>query len=279
MSVIHSTNQPYYSSGLPLDPSELEDFEAFFASEEGYWDDDEVQQEGNSFLEEKIEKIKQEAIPELSPIREDFKSGDLIYGLFQPRDNFAKKLFGEDEFNRHVTQINENESKLVPPELNCIYIDCINNQFICNKSDSNSYAYNNELIPEREDAQAFKNWIDNHEQYNPNKFSDNEQIISRIGKGCKAGIEYTTNNGKNVFFVLDELNEELVINEGVEECWRNSITGKELRWIYRHKDNGNVKNSVKFIKDCKIVRAPWEANSELWKRYEEYRTTKQSKAS
>lgn len=117
-----------------------------------------------------------------------------------------------------------------------------------------------------------------HQKYDPNKISEEFQINNRIGRACKGGIEYTTRNGNDIYFVLDELDIEWAIRDVIfpSPLMGKSITGREIRWVYRNRENPEVKDHVKFVRDNEIVSTPWETDKKPWQVYDIYLEKKHS---
>ncbi|WP_223879184.1 hypothetical protein [Chitinimonas arctica] len=101
---------------------------------------------------------------------------------------------------------------------------------------------------------------------------DNEN--SRIRRKCKGGIAWAVSNSRTIHFVLDglemqEVCEKSYIGNGYDETngalpKKRSITGAELRWVYRNSHGENearrndIVKSVQFWKDFKRCKPPWE---------------------
>lgn len=89
----------------------------------------------------------------------------------------------------------------------------------------------------------------------------------------KLGLYIFTQKGRKVHFVLDMLNIDSVIhkNYGSETEENRSITGAELRWLYRNRDNPQVYKNVQFWYQGKECSPPWLEGApkyqKAWKHY------------
>ncbi|WP_092510851.1 hypothetical protein [Xenorhabdus mauleonii] len=92
-----------------------------------------------------------------------------------------------------------------------------------------------------------------------------------LGRKCKAGISWVTMkktkdrliNRIHIHFLLDGINQAQVIDKQGKY-----ITGKELRWLYRHRHHPLVAKKVQFWMDNKPTLPPWTGfGSSDWSRY------------
>ncbi|WP_045972228.1 hypothetical protein [Xenorhabdus doucetiae] len=95
-----------------------------------------------------------------------------------------------------------------------------------------------------------------------------------LGRKCKGGLLWVGKSDSelvqdiHVHFILDDINMQWVADKH-EEFEKKSITGKELRWIFRNRHNAKVKQKVQFWQDGKPVCPPWESEeSHIWDNYE-----------
>ncbi|MDF7758547.1 hypothetical protein PU683_03230 [Kosakonia cowanii] len=115
--------------------------------------------------------------------------------------------------------------------------------------------------------QEFRNFLKSSPKYKSalDSAGNNEDIRRK----AKAGLQWAVNSGRNVHFVLDDLNISNVINKQHKgknadtpasngKKKNRAITGAELRWIYRNRMNENVKSHIFFWLEGKVVLAPWE---------------------
>lgn len=162
----------------------------------------------------------------------DPKEGDLVYGVKDTRkwymENFFKEkgIFTIDEFK--VLQIDKGKTN-----------------------------------------QSFLDAIAIHKKYNTAKNSgDTNEAVRRK---CKAGIEWGVSQKKQIHFILDELDLKAVVNKDYDgknsdraatstKPKNRSITGSELRWIYRNRHLAEVQAHVQFWAVTEKCLPPWEAD-------------------
>lgn len=168
------------------------------------------------------------------------QKGDLIYGV---NTSFARKWYTNynKKFKSIVVTIDEYKIlKLDPPS----------------KLDKDN---------------SFSSFLSNHEKYKSALHAKgNNQDIRRKSKG---GIEWGISNNKKVHFVLDDLDIISVIKKNyqgknadkglsTDKNKNRSITGSELRWVYRNKNNPLVRDSVIFWAGGEEVAPPWSKDLE-----------------
>ncbi|MEX0447773.1 hypothetical protein [Xenorhabdus sp. SGI246] len=67
----------------------------------------------------------------------------------------------------------------------------------------------------------------------------------------------------HIHFILDGINMDTVVYK-----YDKNITGKELRWLFRHREYPNVAKKIQFWLNDTPTTPPWEeAGSTLWKNY------------
>ncbi|WP_370552324.1 RHS repeat-associated core domain-containing protein, partial [Enterobacter cloacae complex sp. P31C] len=95
---------------------------------------------------------------------------------------------------------------------------------------------------------------------------DHGTVFSKkiVSRGSKAGISMLLEKGNDarIHFVLDNIDMDKVISKNDN----NSITGSELRFLYRNRNK--LEGKVHFYVDHKEVKAPWVSNSARWRKYE-----------
>lgn len=110
-----------------------------------------------------------------------------------------------------------------------------------------------EVIAERlNDVQrgiSFRDFLSQHPRYNitDSKFSDlsNEDLWM---KTSKAGLEFQTKlRDRRVIFLADCLVDTVSEIAAKKGKYGNAITAHELRWVYRNRNDDQVKNNVKFF--------------------------------
>lgn len=173
--------------------------------------------------------------------------GDLIYGV------------NSDCGRKWYTQLKEGFAGVVTT------IDC----YPILKTDSKTAR-----LPD--DWQAFKAIVEQHPKYSSilQPDSDKDSLENeQLRRKCKAGLEWAISTGKDVHFVLDDLNLDAVIRKNYKgknsdtkskgAIKNRSITGSELRWLYRNRKTDGVKQHVFFWSEGKPVPAPWEADTSV----------------
>lgn len=89
---------------------------------------------------------------------------------------------------------------------------------------------------------------------------------ARTRRACKLGIKFCVERGIKIYFVLNGLDEG-GMRQVIAKTPPGSFTNSELRYIFRNKDNPLFKENIIFFRDGKIVPAPWETDSGLWREY------------
>jgi len=170
----------------------------------------------------------------------DSYSEGLIYGLNSPRERYIKS---NKELKMKVRTIDE--FKIL--------------------KDDPKYS--------RVDVNDFKTFLIRNDKYKEVVGgSGSNQNIRRKAKG---GLEWATSKGVHVHFVLDELDINAVINKNFRRKngdsdpgsirKNRSITGSELRWLYRHWSDDKVRKNVTFWVEGTKVPPPWEKDVKLFK--------------
>lgn len=85
----------------------------------------------------------------------------------------------------------------------------------------------------------------------------------RIKRMSKAGLNLFLLKGRTVHFVLDGINMDQVPTKSFNSEATNtrSITGAELRWIYKHRDEQTVQDNIQFWANKKPTTPPWSPDS------------------
>ncbi|WP_459177608.1 RHS repeat domain-containing protein, partial [Ewingella americana] len=120
-----------------------------------------------------------------------------------------------------------------------------------------------------EKNESFKNLMASHDKFKTavRGSGSNEDIRRK----CKGGIAWAVENNIKVHFALDGMDLDKVVlknfdgkngdREEINGSKKNrSITGSELRWVYRHRNDPAVRKMVTFWNDRKNIPAPWEEN-------------------
>lgn len=199
-----------------------------------------------------------------------FKAGDLVYGIEKGANSFDK---GREHYVDHVF------NSQVP---------CRIDNYRVFKNDTSGSLHQNLSPEEKEKFLAeetrFLDSLKQHEKYKSVVVPDDskstekkEESNSALRRKSKGGLHWATFvEQKHVHFVLDSLDIKAVITKsysGKENADKpkgassglptdskknRSITGSELRWIYRNRDKSPVKEHIHFWLDEKHCSAPWE---------------------
>ena len=86
---------------------------------------------------------------------------------------------------------------------------------------------------------------------------------------CKGILVWAATNSRKVHFILDGIDFKKVVGKAVR-----SITGSELRMLYRNKDNPDLMDCIRFYLNGLPANAPWEGNLALWANYKPKYTPK-----
>lgn len=130
-------------------------------------------------------------------------------------------------------------------------------------------------------AETYSNFLRKHKRYSfentfieygEGHYSQNEtEVRTTLSKymtrASKAGLEMyinSTGNGQ-VHFILDNINlDDVVLKRVRQDTGLPSITGSELRYLYRHR---TLNRKVHFYLNGGETCAPWVSNPALWKKY------------
>ncbi|CAH1662662.1 conserved hypothetical protein [Hyphomicrobiales bacterium] len=194
-------------------------------------------------------------MPFAPPFKESFQPGDIIFGL---------GTFMAYDFDRY--------SHLVSPDLMRQLINI--NRYLINGEKLNSFtpSDNSEFLAE----------ILRHPKYRQAADLEYPDFV-RWRKKSKFGLYWHTHSESSatVHFFLDQLDIAAVIKKSHEHDYvtplggkRRSITGSELRWIYRNRHDPQVQKSVQFWRNGYPEYPPWDASFWQsprdfcsWKRY------------
>lgn len=128
----------------------------------------------------------------------------------------------------------------------------------------------------------YLNYVSNHEKYSSiqsepytemanRRFYDNPSLV--FGRKCKAGLGWATESDIHVNFLLDNLNMDEIVDKIPDtrnltfEAPTTSITSRELRYLYRNRNNEKIRSNVQFWNEGKPVAPPWKSDPETWSRY------------
>ncbi|PHM28958.1 hypothetical protein [Xenorhabdus budapestensis] len=234
-------------------------------------------------------------MPFFRPFRENFYKGDLIYGLTDSR----KKYVNESKNFLIAKHCNDEalyppifiDNYLTPAELNHMKNfmknyqgknkknNWINNEeksSFQNRAEEYSRRYWYEKPKKQEDEDKYNhykrdffNHLKSHHKYRTITENINEYNKIDIGRKCKGGLSWASIvNGNlphdmHIHFILDGINMDSVVYKHDK-----NITGKELRWLFRHREYPNVAKKIQFWLNDTPTTPPWEGTgSTLWKNY------------
>lgn len=122
------------------------------------------------------------------------------------------------------------------------------------------------LMEDRGKFRGFWHFCERQSLKSENKGKD----LHQIHRLCKMGIKYQAKRGRRVHFVLENLNQADVVQKN-----RRSVTGSELRSIYRQWSDPSIRAAVQFWSmdqegDYVNVSAPWHnpQTAEVWSQYQ-----------
>ena len=221
----------------------------------------------------------------------DYEEGDLFYGLSRHRLKFLRRNFLDKDLDNRIER--REDGKIMAGSSAPISIDTINNMFLgtgaefmlikdkeerkqlTEKQKEEMKSFDRKKPVDSKIAKKFKLFLSKHEKYNPEKCPTEKDLWIRIGRACKGGLEYvTTKLKKKIHFVLDGIDYALTIKDLKKSKEDRLITGKELRWVYKHRENEKIMSKIIFYKDNVQTKAPWETDPQLWLEYEQHRNEK-----
>ncbi|MFC7517189.1 hypothetical protein ACFQUU_19445 [Herbaspirillum sp. GCM10030257] len=199
----------------------------------------------------------------------NFREGDLVYGVEKSSGPLAW------DRNHYVRQV-----------FNARHLPCKISDFRVLLEEQNQ-PLNKRKVPEEKSGDFLsqeKNFIETLTKHDKYKTAVNggEFDNSAVRRKSKGGLYWATKEAKkHVHFVLDGLDIKSVVTKsfagengdhpigsseslGSGEVKNRSVTGSELRWIYRNREDSDVQRYVHFWFEGKPCRPPWE----------EYKTTR-----
>jgi hypothetical protein len=195
-------------------------------------------------------KIRSEKImPFHRPFYSDVKPGDLVYGLSGPRQrwfiarNINPKGYTIDDFGGTRSDVIFTQANYgLPP-----------------------------------DQKAYTEYLKTHPRYSRinriYRHRRNDETPEDFRTKCKAGLAWTTDPTRTnsaIHFILDELNMQEVIEKRENNFYTppiRSITGSELRWIFRNRHMPLVQKTIQFWLHGQMVIPPWEYDRNAWRAY------------
>ncbi|MEQ1961631.1 hypothetical protein ABLB69_00265 [Xenorhabdus khoisanae] len=221
-----------------------------------------------------------------SLLTNEFKRGDILYGLGAPRASalsnldkigFKRKSPVTDSSKKLRSRFAQLFGKKEKIKTNILIQNDITNA-VWNPSKPSEYADDKSIKKELHDynrAIEFRTFLSAHPKYN---VKEDETLITALmnnpsaavplwKKTSKAGLEYQLMHRKSpVHFLVDTIGDDIdtVISK---QGHGTSITSSELRWLYRHKDTEAVKQNLKFWRDGEAVPHGEVFAEEKWNNY------------
>lgn len=190
---------------------------------------------------------------------ESFEDGDLIYGLLATRDNYV------NNFSRFSDALTQND-RLGSAD----YFMDFYRPYWDGRYESNTLRQN-----------KFKTSILNNRRYN-NIIKKAEKSNSNVMRKCKAGLNWAKEDNIRVHFLLEDIDMIKVVNktgENIEKLGTvKTVTGSELRWVYRNRHDEGVQKNVQFWNRGRRVDPPWVTDSAPWDMYDRKREEKRLRA-
>lgn len=214
-------------------------------------------------------------MPFFPPFRTGFDSGDIVYGL-----GGARKIY------RHNFRIGCFDFFNFDPMRGGATID----QYALCKTEIDYRAEHFPTFRVPDKNREFQEFVGRHQKEKYRSLLDARPTYVQIAgsdipgiefsnqflrRKCKAGLDWSTSLAANnhVHFLLDFIDCQAIVDKRSVGNSMNerSVTGSELRWIYRNRDNPNVQNGIQFWFEFKAVSPPWfvpsGGSSSYWSMY------------
>ncbi|MBD2814740.1 hypothetical protein ID850_08170 [Xenorhabdus sp. Flor] len=232
-------------------------------------------------------------MPFRPPFRTEFFRGDLVYGLTEHRyqyiDNHPQFAVAKVHIDKKLYPPTVIDQYLTPTDRDIIhtfltdYIDRNNRNDWQNPDEKtvaenimqdyrNLYKYTKSRAYRKYENNFFDH-LKKHNKYHTviEHCSDgtNEDDLLTIGRKCKGGLSWISmSNSKlthniHIHFILDGINMDTIVYKRDK-----NITGKELRWLFRHREYPEVAAKIQFWLDDRPTSPPWTGlGSNLWTNY------------
>jgi hypothetical protein len=193
------------------------------------------------------------ASPYANHSRMNFRPGDRLYGLRKPR----------------LPELHALERGIAEPERDSdVTMDRVNDRLGLSFPNKAWRMPGPSAIPHATDR-AFASFLMGKEGER-GKSIEGPDDNARIRRATKLGTDFTIGGGGTVHFMLDKVKMEDVVGKRNRTPGWKDVTGSELRYLYRNKDT--LGHGVRFYKDGAQAEAPWQAQPELWAKYEPKKT-------
>lgn len=195
-------------------------------------------------------------MPFVVPFKTVFRPGDLIYGLTRERLTYFGKKNGFSP--HHLPQL--------IAEGNFVTIDQYSPFSILTRKDGHFVA-----PPKQRD---FFEALRSHPKYASILQPGSQHDQNAINRKCKGGLFWiaTLDDDTMVHFILDGIDFDHVVHKSLPQ--ERSVTGSELRWVYRNRHDPRVQLHVQFWLRNAPVPPPWawsEVTTRLWFEYDLHR--------
>jgi hypothetical protein len=124
---------------------------------------------------------------------------------------------------------------------------------------------------------SFRLHLKNHPKYNTVLEITPESRGKIFSRKCKGALSWVTTSNENndllkknnIHFILDGIDMKYVVNKTKYPGAKTDITSRELRWVYRNRNNPNVQRKIQFWLDGKPTSPPWESveGKKIWRLY------------
>ncbi|MDC9590499.1 hypothetical protein PSI23_14675 [Xenorhabdus sp. XENO-10] len=229
-------------------------------------------------------------MPFVPPFRNEFFEGDLIYGLAKGRESYIRDIDKFKIVKRKLDKSTSGQEFFKPPMINYYLIPSEEREMISFLDNFNNSMKNRKVAPSlqrnnqayeyrrylnvvafegyKEYKESFYSYLKKHDKYHTvlDENIDNKNVT--IGRKCKGGLSwvsmsnYPLTPNMHIHFILDGINIEEVVSKT-----KDSITAKELRWIYRNRNSKKVASKIQFWLNQKPIYPPWVLNETLWDNY------------
>ncbi|TFZ48641.1 type III secretion system protein [Photobacterium damselae subsp. piscicida] len=184
-----------------------------------------------------------------------FTEGDVVYGLTGERVRITSLL-------KSIYDITNKDIIIQNSLTNAVWNPRVKDKY-------NSDEFIRHSLNDYSRGEDFKKFLTNHKNYNvtDERFFDLSKEDLWM-KTSKAGLEFQTKiRHRNVIFTLDTLFNSIDEIAGKEGKHGDAITAHELRWIYRHRNNEDVKENVKFFLHGEAISHEDVFSLPAWERY------------
>lgn len=177
-------------------------------------------------------------MPFAAPFKSRFEPGDLVYGLGYYGRGGARHEYGQAPEFQGATE--------TPSTID---------QYAAIAPEIAGQEEGLQVKPARQDEYA--SFLKRHPKYG-SLYGSKTANRETWQRKCKAGLQWAANSkdpGMTVHFILDDIEQREVIDKS--GLRKDSVTGSELRWVYRNRHDKHVQECVQFWQNMKPVPPPW----------------------